>query len=221
VWGDWNAVPKIIDGWQLQHFKKPQSSDYHEKRGLPFGDAMRAVSHSTDDGLHEEEMTNEPQIVMTYKSPSLVDTDVSNVSQFGCWLQGETTPVALNKHPFLEFDQPLGRVHVHLENPATGDVKWDAVYNLENTNKLKPNATPISGARPNMFTMCPPRDETYKVDGLTAGQQTPPTAYQLDVWREGNGFVPRSRDEMYIGGATMHMFLPQHDPSGFGMPFLK
>jgi len=60
-----------------------------------------------------------------FRSKSIQDTNITNSSEFTCWLRGETTPVRLNAHPFFIFDQPLGRIHVHLEDIKSHEVKWD------------------------------------------------------------------------------------------------
>lgn len=150
------------------------------------------------------EQSNEPQLALFYKTASIVSTNIANSNDFSCWQSGETTPVRLHGHPFIEFDQPLHRIRVKVKDLATHEVKWDAIYNLNGYRRLFPNTPPLGGTRPNFWTFCvPPKD--------------PPHAFSVDVVREP-GFSWLKPWEAFIGSAVVNAYTPYHAPEGFAMP---
>ncbi len=158
-----------------------------------------------DLGEQPRDTSNEPQLLLAHKSPSIVDTNITNSNDFSCWQTAETTPVRKTAHPFFRFDRPLHKVHVHAEDLTNHDVKWDAIYNLQGSTVLKPNATALGGTRPDFWTFCAPPDD-------------PPHTFSVDVHLVGTGFNKLDKYRSFLGSTLVNAFTPLHAPESYGMP---
>lgn len=101
-------------------------------------------------------MSNEPALLISYKSDSILGTDITNTAQFTCWKTGETSPARPNGHPMIRFDQNLHRIVVSLTDIEGKKVLWRSKYNLHGDNVLRPNAPSIGGSRQDFWTFCTP-----------------------------------------------------------------
>jgi len=92
------------------------------------------------------------KFMMVYKTPTIVSTDLFDLEKFGCFqvrgFQGGSglgylANAAANSmghrnekvkewwiHPRLEFSAPVSRIAVRLQDMTTGELRWDAIYDL-------------------------------------------------------------------------------------------
>jgi len=92
------------------------------------------------------------KFMLVYKTPSIVSTDLFDLEKFGCFqvrgFQGGSglgylANAAANSmghrnekvkewwiHPRLEFSAPVSRIAVRLQDMTTGELRWDAIYDL-------------------------------------------------------------------------------------------
>jgi hypothetical protein len=147
----------------------------------------------------------ELQLLEDHRSPSLTFSDLTDSARFACLegpKGGEIRETA-NEHPQLEFNRPHQRVHVHLEDKASGPagrVLWDGIYDMGGTEVLKASAQSLGGSRPQFEKICPPL-------------HGPPHWYELTVSQEGR--VPGARFRMmegFIGSQLVESYRPDHDP---------
>jgi len=75
-------------------------------------------------------------------------------------------------HPTLEFKSMLRKIHVKLTNIKTGEIKWNASYDLKNNFTLLPTNPAIGGTKTNFFpNWC----------SETMGPKDAPNVYKLEV----------------------------------------
>lgn len=80
------------------------------------------------------------KFMVTYKSPVITGTDLFDLEKFGCYqTRGPQGPNLLPtqakfkewwKHPMLTFGAKFKRIGVSLQDLTTGEVRWDAVYDI-------------------------------------------------------------------------------------------
>lgn len=74
---------------------------------------------------------------IAHKSPLIKTTDLFELDKFGCWTKSHKTLVDKFadakkwwRHPSMVFGLKLNRVGIHLADLTTGEVRWDAIYDL-------------------------------------------------------------------------------------------
>eukprot|EP00931_Biecheleriopsis_adriatica_P039420 TRINITY_DN22542_c0_g2_i2.p1 TRINITY_DN22542_c0_g2~~TRINITY_DN22542_c0_g2_i2.p1 ORF type:complete len:317 (-),score=70.77 TRINITY_DN22542_c0_g2_i2:79-1029(-) len=86
------------------------------------------------------------KFMINYRTPQLTGTDLFDLEKFGCFqtrgyrkkgfMERRGLDFVAKKfkkwweHPRIQFAAPFKRVGVHLQDLTTGEVKWDAIYNL-------------------------------------------------------------------------------------------
>ncbi|CAD7954140.1 unnamed protein product [Amoebophrya sp. A120] len=83
------------------------------------------------------------------RSPLIQFTDLFNLNgRFGCHAGDDFQQKFWWHHPQIRFGIPLGEIKVTLQNDLTGEIKWDAVYDLGNSTFLRHDAEPLTGKHP-------------------------------------------------------------------------
>eukprot|EP00392_Amoebophrya_sp_AT5.2_P000132 g132.t1 len=151
------------------------------------------------------------QILTDYQSKEIRRTDLNDAQQFACgrtvrrsmpvvavvkkdsMFGTSTRQRVVGQHPLIEFLNPHDVIHVKLEDlTESGDVLWDAKYNLRHTNLLTPFAQPVGGSRMDFGTLCPPLHDF-------------PHTFNLEITDETTG--------EYLGSAVYHAYYTKHDPT--------
>ncbi|CAE6925531.1 IMCE [Symbiodinium natans] len=92
------------------------------------------------------------KFMMVYKTPTIVSTDLFDLEKYGCFqvrgFQGgeglgyfakaAASAVGMKQehlkkwwiHPRIEFSSPVSRIGVRLQDMTTGELRWDAIYDL-------------------------------------------------------------------------------------------
>lgn len=110
---------------------------------------------------HNYNLDGGQKFAVTFKTPSIVDTDLFDLEKFGCngdrGMTGGRISKLLNKdygkewwrHPEFTFGSVVGRVGITLQDVTSGEIKWDAVYELaDDSNFLMNDDKPIGGSHP-------------------------------------------------------------------------
>lgn len=109
------------------------------------------------------------KFMLVYKTPTIVSTDLFDLEKFGCFqvrgYQGgsgmgylanaASSAMGMRNekvkqwwiHPRLEFSAPVSRIGVRLQDMTTGELRWDAIYDLGKASWKKRN--------PNEERTCP------------------------------------------------------------------
>lgn len=112
---------------------------------------------------HNYNLDRGTKFAVVYKSPLIIDSDLFDDELFGCH---ESRGKGLNSlkimkklsgeygkewwyHPEFTLGAVVGRIGVNLTDQTTGEVKWDAIYELpEDSNFLMRDDKPIGGSHP-------------------------------------------------------------------------
>lgn len=84
------------------------------------------------------------KFALSYKSPSIIGTDLFDMELFGCYRRGGVSKLAKAsasmegeiiakewwRHPSIWFSGPFTRIGVRLQDLTTGELRWDAVYDV-------------------------------------------------------------------------------------------
>mmetsp|Transcript_59310 Transcript_59310/g.130214 ORF Transcript_59310/g.130214 Transcript_59310/m.130214 type:complete len:352 (-) Transcript_59310:78-1133(-) len=101
------------------------------------------------------------KFMLVYKTPTIVSTDLFDLEKFGCFqvrgYQGgsgmgylanaASSAMGMRNekvkqwwiHPRLEFSAPVSRIGVRLQDMTTGELRWDAIYDLGKASWKKRN----------------------------------------------------------------------------------
>jgi len=113
---------------------------------------------------HNYNLDRGTKFAVVHKSPIIVDSDIFDDEKFGCYgprEEGWKNKLKVMKtlkgdygkewwhHPEFTFGAVLGRIGIHLVDQTTGEVKWDAIYELPaDSNFLMRDDKPIGGSHP-------------------------------------------------------------------------
>jgi hypothetical protein len=94
-------------------------------------------------------------------------------------------------HPFIKFDEPMSSVKVHAINTSTGDVVWDAQYNLGGKQELARDLPASSGTAPDWHKICTPRGEmeNYRIEIKGCGNVSGPFNSQVSFTSDNSTTV--------------------------------
>ncbi|CAD7938180.1 unnamed protein product [Amoebophrya sp. A25] len=96
---------------------------------------------------HNHDLDQGMKFMVQSKSGTILWTDLFNTYRFGCFSDNFHQKWWWH-HPQLRLGMPLFETKVTLQNDLTGEVKWDAVYNLAGKSFLRHDAEPIGGKHP-------------------------------------------------------------------------
>jgi len=109
---------------------------------------------------HNYHLDRGSKFMIAFRSPFLMKTDLFDLQKFGCYEERGWAGFKLLdkananygkfwwKHPEISFGGPLGTIGVTLQDESTGEIKWDAVYNLKGKQHLLNEDKPIGGSHP-------------------------------------------------------------------------
>eukprot|EP00392_Amoebophrya_sp_AT5.2_P007924 g7943.t1 len=107
---------------------------------------LPAVQNPREWIRHHNRSLDHGQKFMVYsRSPMIQYTDLFNLNRFGCFNGNDFDTKYWWHHPQIKFGVPLGEIRVTLQNDSTGELKWDALYDLQGGTFLRHDAEPISG----------------------------------------------------------------------------
>jgi len=141
--------------------------------GVPFLGPAKENDNFEWRKRHNYSLDRGAKFGVVYKSPLILDSDLFDLESFGCHesrgFQGlgsgkfmKTLKGDYGKewwhHPEFTFGTVVDRIGVKLQDQTTGEVKWDAVYELpENSNFLMRDDKPVGGSHPFFQPdWCPP-----------------------------------------------------------------
>ena len=165
----------------------------------------------------------ELQIMTDHLSNSIIRTDINNSRKFSCWKSLRSLPVrdgsGLDKnlmvHPSITFAKPQTEVHVRLEDPYSGELLWDADYNLRGTQTLTPHALPTGGQKLEFSSICPNHLDSTDGNGNSPGGVH---QYFLHVSRNGlyTDRVAAEHPGNFIGSGIFTAYTSGNDPRLLG-----
>jgi hypothetical protein len=146
-WPGWPGGKKVRHKWMEIMVPFMGEAQVREAEALANGKDL--FSHpriySKVDKVKWDRNIGEIQTVETDKSGYIVSTDIASNDYWNCGPPRQRQRTVSRKHPFIQLSEPVSGIRVQLFDVESGELNWDATYQLKRPGILDASAKEVTG----------------------------------------------------------------------------